>query len=66
MLAHVPSATDGTAAAASRDASDLRGFRELMCSSLHAELVDGHRFADEASSAYVENDESAARVCPVC
>jgi len=37
-----------------------------MCSSLLAELVHDHRFADEASSAYVETDESAARVCSVC
>jgi hypothetical protein len=37
-----------------------------MYSSLLAELVDGHRFADEGSSAYVETDESATRICPVC
>jgi hypothetical protein len=37
-----------------------------MYSSLLAELVDGHRLADEGSAAYVETDESAARVCPVC
>jgi hypothetical protein len=37
-----------------------------MYSSLLAGLVDGHSFAGEGSAAYVETDESAARVCPVC
>ena len=43
----VGSAFTGAAAVASLDAGAIRGFHELMHSSLLAELVDGHRFADQ-------------------
>jgi hypothetical protein len=50
MLAHVPSATERLLAGE----RPIRGFHEPMFSSPPAEFGDGHRLADEDSSAYVK------------